>query len=476
VSAWWPIAYALQRIGDPRAVPALRELVRTRGVYTASFAARGLGASKDPSVGRVLLDLLDPAKHPAEVVVVAIRGVASLDAADAAGPLARVAASADAHPNLRLEAVRALGALRAPSAEPIVQDLLTDPWPAMRAEALRAASLIDREMFALVLSGLDPDAHWSVRAALADVLASMPADFGIARLRDMLADEDKRVIPAVLNALARHRVPDLTTILLNHLKDSDSTVREAAARNLGEQKPSGAVDALREAFKKGLADADYSARAAALTALAAYGPEAAETIKGALADNDWPVRLRAASILKRLTPGDDHTHAIRPAPGRPPMPYADPQLIAPSFSHHAFIETAKGTIEIELAVLDAPQTAQNFIALARKGFFNGLAFHRVVPNFVIQDGDPRGDGGGGPGYTIRDELNDRPYLRGTVGMALSRRDDGGSQFFITHSPQPHLDGRYTAFGHVVNGMEIVDRIQQGDVIQRIRIWDGKTMQ
>ncbi|HSN69685.1 MAG TPA: peptidylprolyl isomerase, partial [Thermoanaerobaculia bacterium] len=171
----------------------------------------------------------------------------------------------------------------------------------------------------------------------------------------------------------------------------------------------------------------------------------------------------------------DYAQAIRPAPGSPPSAYTDPQLLSPAFSPHAFIETARGTIEIELAVLDAPQTARNFMALARKGFFNGLAIHRVVPNFVVQDGDPRGDGGGGPGYTIRDELNERPYMRGTVGMALSRRDDAGSQFFITHSPQPHLDGRYTVVGHVVNGMEIVDRIQQGDVIQRIRIWDGKAM-
>ena len=97
----------------------------------------------------------------------------------------------------------------------------------------------------------------------------------------------------------------------------------------------------------------------------------------------------------------------------------------------------------------------------------------MVANFVVQYGDPRGDGEGGPGYTIRDELNHRPYLRGTVGMALSGRDTGGSQFFITHSPQPHLDANYTVFGHVVNGIEFLDRIKPGDVIQRIRVWDGK---
>ena len=167
---------------------------------------------------------------------------------------------------------------------------------------------------------------------------------------------------------------------------------------------------------------------------------------------------------------------MRPVPGSPVTAYDDPQLIGPPYSPHVFIETSKGTIEFELAVLDAPQTARNFITLARKGFFNGLPIHRVVPNFVVQDGDPRGDGEGGPGYTIRDELNQRPFVRGTVGMALSWRDTGGSQFFITHSPQPHLDARYTAFGHVVNGMEVVDRIQQGDTIQRVRVWDGNALQ
>ena len=125
-------------------------------------------------------------------------------------------------------------------------------------------------------------------------------------------------------------------------------------------------------------------------------------------------------------------------------------------------------------MLDAPQTTRNFIALVKKGFFNGIEVHRVVPNFVVQDGDPRGDGQGGPGYTIRDELNDRPYLRGAVGMALDWRDTGGSQFFITHSPQPHLDARYTVFGHVVSGMDAVDRIRPGDVIERVRVWDGQS--
>jgi cyclophilin family peptidyl-prolyl cis-trans isomerase len=103
-----------------------------------------------------------------------------------------------------------------------------------------------------------------------------------------------------------------------------------------------------------------------------------------------------------------------------------------------------------------------------------VAIHRLVPDFVVQDGDPRGDGEGGPGYSIRDEINMRPYLRGTVGMALDWADTGGSQFFITHSPQPHLDGRYTVFGHVVEGMDVVDRLGTWDVVRSVTIWDGLT--
>ena len=125
-----------------------------------------------------------------------------------------------------------------------------------------------------------------------------------------------------------------------------------------------------------------------------------------------------------------------------PEVYTTLKVTTPPISIHAYLETDRGMIQIEFAVLDAPLTVVNFIALARKGYFNGLSVHRVVPDFVVQDGDPRGDGEGTPGYTIRDELNERPYLRGTVGMALEPwPDTGGSQYFITHSPQPHLDAQ-----------------------------------
>jgi cyclophilin family peptidyl-prolyl cis-trans isomerase len=131
--------------------------------------------------------------------------------------------------------------------------------------------------------------------------------------------------------------------------------------------------------------------------------------------------------------------------------------------------TDKGSFTIELLPEDAPLTVDNFIELARRGFFNGLTFHRVVPNFVIQGGDPRGDGNGGPGYQIRCEINEVAYDRGAVGMALSGKDTGGSQWFVTHSPQPHLDGGYTVFGRVTKGIDVVDKIARGDLIHRISV-------
>jgi cyclophilin family peptidyl-prolyl cis-trans isomerase len=323
------------------------------------------------------------------------------------------------------------------------------------------------------MSGLEPDAHWSVRASLARTLGDLPRERGEARLMMMLNDPDQRVIPAVLDALARIGVEKAGEILLARLKADDPIVRGAAARGLATIKASHATAALTEAFKTGQRDGLATARTAALDALTTLDPAAARPLlTSALSDRDWAVRMRAAEHLKKLDPSAD-VSAMRPAPPQsvPELSAVD-TMVSPKYSPQAYIDTAKGTIQIELAVLDAPRTVASFMALAAKNYFRGVQLHRVVPDFVVQDGDPRGDGAGGPGYTIRDELNQRPYLRGTVGMALAGPDTGGSQFFITHSPAPHLDARYTVFGQVVSGMDVVDRLQQWDTIERIRVWDG----
>ena len=231
------------------------------------------------------------------------------------------------------------------------------------------------------------------------------------------------------------------------------------------------------AYRAAAADNEYTARAAMLGAIAKLDAGAARPLlEEALTDRDWAVRVRAANLLKDQKAATAQTAAaMRPATAGRNVEDAEWQrIVAPPFAPLVYVDTSRGTIEIELAISDAPITVDNFVTLARRGFFNGRRLHRVVNDFVVQGGDPRGDGEGGPGYTIRDELNDRPYLRGTVGMALDWKDTGGSQFFITHSPQPHLDARYTVFGTVTSGMDVVDRLTSTDVIERVRIWDGVT--
>src|SRR5260370_19247385 len=131
------------------------------------------------------------------------------------------------------------------------------------------------------------------------------------------------------------------------------------------------------------------------------------------------------------------------------------------------VVTRKGSFVIEFLPEEAPLTVDTFVMLARRGYFNGQTVPGGVQKFVVQAGDPGGDTNGGPGYSIRCEINEVPYDRAAVGMALSGKDTGGSQWFVTHSPQPHLDGGYTVFGRVVSGMDVVDRIAPGDTIRRV---------
>ncbi len=134
----------------------------------------------------------------------------------------------------------------------------------------------------------------------------------------------------------------------------------------------------------------------------------------------------------------------------------------------AIMETEKGTIHLNLFEQDAPNTVQNFVKLSESGFYDGLNFHRVIPNFMIQGGCPKGTGTGGPGYTIKCEINQNKHLAGTLSMAHAGRDTGGSQFFICHSPQPHLDGVHTVFGQTED-MDVVNAIRQGDKILSVKI-------
>jgi cyclophilin family peptidyl-prolyl cis-trans isomerase/HEAT repeat protein len=472
---WWPAAYALQRIDDARALPALTVLARESQPYTRAFAIRGLGRPMNRAAVPVLLQAA--AGQDRMAALEAIRALGRIGDPAAAPVLLKLVQAPKADPVLRVDAVAALGGVGGAGTFDALVDLLGDKDPLVRGAVLRSLAAIDREGFLFTLSALDPDPHWSVRAALASVLGTLPPDSGLPRLRAMLADADQRVIPSVVAALAKVHAPDLADVLIARLKADDAAVRAAAATALVDLKPPAAAGPLADAYHLGLRDSEYGARWAALTALAQYGAEAAPVLpvlNEALADKDWAVRVQAASLLKQYDSASDADLRIRPAPGNndsSAVAASDEaeRLANPDVSPQVYIDTDRGTIQIELAVLDAPVAAENFLTLARKGFFNGLTFHRVVANFMIQGGDPRGDGEGGPGYTMRDELSERAYLRGTVGMALDGRDTGGSQFFITELPQPQLDARYTAFGRVVMGMDVVDQIQQWDVIRAVRV-------
>ena len=242
----------------------------------------------------------------------------------------------------------------------------------------------------------------------------------------------------------------------------DALVRGATADDLAAALPSRAIAA---------GDRDSDARLAfwrlADSALARQKGSLPDSIQRALAQLSRPSdpleRLVAAGI-PRFAAWRDSAGTARPLAW-----YEDRAREALGPAPTLLIETRHGTMTLRLFASDAPLTTYNITSLARQGYFDGQHFHRVVPNFVVQGGDPRGDGNGGPGYAIRDELNRRHYGRGTLGMALAGPNTGGSQFFVTHSPQPHLDGGYTVFGKLVGGADVLDRIVQGDRIVRITV-------
>jgi cyclophilin family peptidyl-prolyl cis-trans isomerase len=203
-------------------------------------------------------------------------------------------------------------------------------------------------------------------------------------------------------------------------------------------------------------------------------PRAGETgrdlLTRLLSSRYYPVRLRAALTLKQMGEADPFARIV-PMPAAPDDFYRN-FLKRGRYGCQVEIRTNKGSFFLELFRNDAPLTCMNFLSLAGERYFDGIMIHRVVPDFVVQAGCPLGTGNGGPGHSIPCEINTLIYDRGMVGMALSGRDTGGSQFFVTLSPQPHLDGGYTIFARVSGGLEVVDNLIEGDRIEGIEIfWD-----
>jgi cyclophilin family peptidyl-prolyl cis-trans isomerase/HEAT repeat protein len=473
---WWAATWTAMRLESAALKPVLVASASSSDPLARAYAARGLGALKDAADLPLLSTL---SKDPEEnVAVSALRAIAAVG--DGQGVAIAASALAASNKTLQWEALEALAVLPPDrSLRARVVPFVGDPKPWMRAAALRALARMDRDEFALVLSGLDPDPEPTVRSALATALGEAGGEVAVGILFSMLEEDDPRVVPAVLTAMRKARGSDATETLKRYLDHRDFVVRATAADELAVLKTPGLVSLLAASYQRALGDREIDARMSIVSALATQEDDAARDLlrTAARADPSRVVRQRAAKALLAL--GE-----AAPDPGpvqveRPPLDYReamapyDPIPGVPLYTPRAFIYTALGRMEIHLDVVNTPLTTRNFIDLARRGFFNGLTFHRVVPGFVIQGGDPRGDGNGGPGYTIRCELSGRPFGRGAVGMALAGRDTGGSQFFITVAPTPRLDGEYTLFGAVANGIDVADRIRPGDVIERVEIWDGR---
>jgi cyclophilin family peptidyl-prolyl cis-trans isomerase len=256
-----------------------------------------------------------------------------------------------------------------------------------------------------------------------------------------------------------------TTRLL--LDDRDPAVVAAAAERASALKLADAAPKMQAALRRLRGPDAVEAQQAILACAAELRLTDFVPAARALVDAEpYALRQAAAHALTAL----EGKPVIARAPSLPPPPAPTAANAASSSAAPMVrLETTRGIIRARLWTADAPRTAANFVALVKRRFYDKLTFHRVVPNFVSQGGDPRGDGSGGPGYMIPCEINPRRYGEGVLGMALSGRDTGGSQFFFTHSPQPHLDGRYTAFGEIVEGLDVAARLIEGDVILRARV-------
>ncbi|HEX6809908.1 MAG TPA: peptidylprolyl isomerase, partial [Gemmatimonadaceae bacterium] len=363
-------------------------------------------------------------------------------------------------------------------------------WRADTGFAYRSAVLASAMKHDVVLPAAeydDPDSwdhvgDWRYRAAVANAGADAPS---IERMREIslpaTRDPDPRVREAGFGALAPHadtaqQHPWRRYYIYFGLTDRDPYVRALAIDALTPHASAAELARVWPGWQRAQADTVDDARIAMVHYIASAWKRDSAAFPDSLG-----ATIRAlpapASALARAAASDCPlftTWKSAPPAALHPLDWYEArvrELVMPALAGtlpHAVLTTARGTIELELYAADAPLTVYNFLSLARGGTYDHIAFHRVVPDFVVQDGDARGDGNGGPSYAIRDELNRRLYDRGAVGMALGGPDTGGSQYFITLSPQPHLDGGYTVFGHVTSGYAALDAVVQGDSLLAVR--------
>lgn len=337
----------------------------------------------------------------------------------------------------------------------------SDPWPAEEALVALARLGVEEPVWGV----LEAPENWRRRAGVRAV-RWLPG--GLAKLVAAAADGDVAVRLAAVEELARAGGEEAVAALKGRLEDEDGAVRAAALEGL---------EALRVTLPK--EQLLPLLRREATAPLPDAAVALVRALKAALPDPD------VRSQLEELVEGGGSpvlARAAWEALGRRGPPPSLPASASPEFYHQVAawaaeprwlsLVTVRGTLVIELNTVDAPLASFRISALVDAKFYDGLTFHRVVPNFVVQGGDPRGDGWGGPEWTLRDELSVRPFVPGTVGLALSGPDTAGSQLFVTLTRQPHLDGRYPVLGQLVAGLEVAARLRRGDRILRARTGSG----
>ena len=494
----WRAANALVRMRDPSARPLFLGLLKSFDADVRVYAVRGLGLCAVEGDSRVLRGMLrtrdtaEGSSNPLPLRVSAVEALASLHSGESVPAIVaalREEPVDDAHPdqiNFAVRAAAALGALGGPQAVDALVWLLDGPVPVQLSAVKGLAKALkgDPDQFFQAVRGFNPGSPEGIRA-WAEALGEIGGPRASRDLVEILARASGKdsgldaavTVPAILDALARAHAPDFDEFLRQFLQSDDGIVLRTALRLRKTQARLGKPWSPAVAgYQRIAGGSDVESKVAILEYLRPWAEEGEvqKLLRSALDDRSRNARIEAAALLRSVGAADVPED---PGPAESTLTQLTCNMLATARLDRtvAVIETDRGNIEVELFREDAPVTASAFIRLAQSGFYDGLTFMRVVPFFVIQGGDPRNDQEGGPGYTLRCEINMQPFERGSVGMALAGKDTGGSQFFITLSPQPHLDGGYTCFGRVISGMQVVDHVVPGEVIRRVRIENDITM-
>jgi cyclophilin family peptidyl-prolyl cis-trans isomerase/HEAT repeat protein len=448
---------------------------------TAALCARALGLLADPDSLGPLAAAVETGATPLRIS--ALLALAAVLEKNPGGPLpadrrARILALAtDANPNL---AVPALGVLRWLTED---RDAFRRLWTLATAGSERRQQValqslmggLGAKSLELVDGALaSPDPF--LRGAAAEGLSFLPEADATPRRARLSEDAAVFVRLKVLEGLkTAEGVRANRTVVDTLLADPDAGVRAAALDALSQAEDPSSWVVFQQMVVASYGDPapDVPISAIGAAEKSPDNPEARAVVESAYRHPSTLVSRLARRALVKTFHADSAQFPWRTyETGKTVADYA--ALLQKARRPWVLrVETARGAFTVLLAGETAPLTVINCLALAGREYFDGARIHRVVPNFVVQDGDPTGTGNGGPGYEIRDELSALPYATATVGMALSGPDTGGSQWFVTQAPEPHLDGGYTVFGTVVSGMDVVLRVEQGDRIVRVAASEGR---